>query len=373
MIKQKKRIPLFKVFVPKEAEKNVKNTLYSGFLAEGKKVNAFSRKISKYLKNPHVVLTNSCTMAITMAYKIAGVGPNTEVITTPLTCIAGNIPIVSLGAKPIWADICRKTGMVTAENIRPLITKKTRAIYILHKEGSPANLDEIYALKRYNNKIRIVEDAAHAFGAKKNNKKIGSFGDFICFSFQAIKHITTGDGGALLCGNKKDYIKAKKLKWFGIDRDNREGRNVWKEDIPEWGFKGNMNDIAASIGLSQMKYIDWILDKFHQNGRRYDEAFRKTKGIKILERNPNDFQTYWGYTILVKNRDKLIKALNRCNIESGQIHARNDKYSMFKSNKKLQLPNTDWFDKSEIAIPCGWWVSKKTQNFIIEKVKEAVS
>ena len=167
MIKQKKRIPLFKVFVPKEAEKNVKNTLYSGFLAEGKKVNAFSRKISKYLKNPHVVLTNSCTMAITMAYKIAGVGPNTEVITTPLTCIAGNIPIVSLGAKPIWADICRKTGMVTAENIRPLITKKTRAIYILHKEGSPANLDDIYALKRYNNKIRIVEDAAHAFGAKK--------------------------------------------------------------------------------------------------------------------------------------------------------------------------------------------------------------
>ena len=103
------------------------------------------------------------------------------------------------------------------------------------------------------------------------------------------------------------------------------------------------------------------------------KRLEKPKELKNFERNPNDFQTYWGYTILVKNRDKLIKALNRCNIESGQIHARNDKYSMFKSNKKLQLPNTDWFDKSEIAIPCGWWVSKQTQNFIIEKVKEAVS
>ena len=168
MIKKKKKIPLFKVFIPKEAEQNVKNTLFSGFLSEGKNVHAFSTKISKYIKNPNVVLTNSCTMAITMAYKIAGVGPDTEVITTPLTCIAGNIPILSLGAKPIWADICRKTGMVTAENIKPLINKKTRAIYILHKEGSPANLEDIYDLKKYNKKIRIIEDAAHAFGAKKN-------------------------------------------------------------------------------------------------------------------------------------------------------------------------------------------------------------
>ena len=373
MNKRKKKIPLFKVFIPKDAEQKLKNTLSSGFLAEGKKVQIFAKKISKYIKNPNVVLTNSCTMAITMAYKIAGVGPNTEVITTPLTCIAGNIPILSLGAKPVWADVCKKTGMVTAESIKPLINKKTRAIYVLHKEGSPANLDEIYALKKYNKKIRIIEDAAHAFGAEKNKKKIGSFGDFICFSFQAIKHITTGDGGALVCGNREDYFKAKKLKWFGIDRDNREGRDVWNEDIPEWGFKGNMNDIAASIGVSQMNHIDWILNKFHQNGRRYDEAFKKIKGVQTLERDPKDFQTYWGYTILVKNRVKLKKVLNKFNIESGQIHTRNDKYSMFNSKKKSDLPNTDWFDKSEIAIPCGWWVSKEAQNYIIEKVKEALS
>ena len=141
-----------------------------------------------------------------------------------------------LGAKPVWADVDRRTGMLTADKIEPLINSNTRAIYILHKEGAPAEVEEIYSLAKSHN-IRVIEDAAHAFGAKRKDKRIGSFGDFVCFSFQAIKHITTGDGGALLCGNEDDFIRAKKLKWFGIDRDARIGRDVWREDIDDWGFK----------------------------------------------------------------------------------------------------------------------------------------
>ena len=366
-----KKIPLFKTFMPLEAKNLINKTLYSGYLAEGKIAEKFRLKISKFIGNNNCVLTNSCTTAITIAMKISGVGPGTEVITTPLTCIAGNQPILTLGATPVWADVSRETGMLTCETIEPLITRKTRAIYVLHKEGSPAKIEDIYKLKKKYKNLKIIEDAAHAFGAKRKKKKIGSFGDFVCFSFQAIKHITTGDGGAIFCSNKKDYQIARKLKWFGVDRDERNNRDVWREDIAEWGFKGNINDIASSIGLSQIKYINWILERCYKNGKRYDEKFENIEGIKTLVRDKSDYQTFWGYTILVENRKKVSDYLTKNGIQNGQIHVRNDLYSMFKTKKNL--PNVDWFDKRELAIPTGWWIDKKTQNYIIKKVIEAVS
>ena len=356
--------------MPNEAKKLVNKTLYSGYLAEGEMAEKFRLKISKFIGNENCVLTNSCTTAITIAMRIAGVGPGAEVITTPLTCIAGNQPILMLGAVPVWADVSRETGMITSETIEPLITENTKAVYILHKEGSPAEVEKIYKLKNKYKNIKIIEDAAHAFGAKRRGKKIGSFGDFVCFSFQAIKHITTGDGGAIFCSNKKDFKLAKKLKWFGVDRDDRSGRDVWRQDIKEWGFKGNINDIASSIGLSQMKHINWILKRCYENGRRYDKKFKNIKGIKTLLRDELDYQTFWGYTILVENRKKVSDFLTKSGIQNGQIHVRNDIYSMFK--QKNNLSNVNWFDQRELAIPTGWWVDRDTQDFIIEKVKEAV-
>lgn len=363
-------IPLFKVFMPPEACEIVTETLSSGFIAEGEKVKQFALAISKFIGNPRVVPVNSCTTALTIAFKLSGVGPGTEVISTPLTCVAGNEPIRMLGATPVWADIDRATGMLTAETIEPLITSRTRAIYILHKEGAPAEIENIYKLAKSRG-LRVVEDAAHAFGAKRRGDRIGSIGDFVCFSFQAIKHITTGDGGALLCGNDEDYRLAKKAKWFGIDRDAREGRDVWHEDINDWGFKGNMNDIAGSLGISQMKYIDWILDQFHNNGKRYDEALSQISGAHVLRRDPLDYQTYWGYTFLVENRTEVIRALNEVGVAASQIHVRNDTYSMFGAERR-SLPNTDWFDAREVAIPCGWWVGPDEQDKILNVLRKVI-
>jgi perosamine synthetase len=363
-------IPLFKVFMPPETSAMVAETLSSGFLAEGGKVKSFAAAIAKFIGNPRVVPVSSCTMALTIAYKIAGVVPGSEVISTPLTCVAGNEPICMLGARPVWADIDPETGMVTAETIEPHITTKTKAIYILHKEGSPAEVEKIYALADAHG-LRVIEDAAHAFGAKRRGDHIGAIGDLVCFSFQAIKHITTGDGGALLCRNEDDYQRAKRAKWFGIDRDAREGRDVWREDINDWGFKGNMNDLAGTLGLAQMAHVDWILDSFHQNGRRYDELLKDLPGVRLLRRDPLDYQTYWGYSILVENRSSVLAAFAEAGIGASQIHVRNDHYSMFKSDKRL-LPNTDWFDARELSIPCGWWVGQDEQARIIDVLKKAV-
>jgi perosamine synthetase len=369
-ISNSNRVPLFKVFMPPEALELVTSTLKSGFIAEGEKVKEFSKEICNFIGNPRVVPVNSCTTALTIAFKLSGVGPGTEVISTPLTCVAGNEPIRMLGGRPVWADVDRATGMLTAKTIEPLISDKTRAIYILHKEGAPAEIEDIYELAKFY-KLRVVEDAAHAFGAKRRSNRIGAIGDFICFSFQAIKHITTGDGGALVCGNEEDFLRAKKAKWFGIDRDAREGRDIWREDIVDWGFKGNMNDIAGALGLAQIKHVNWILEQFHQNGRRYDSLLKEIPGIQTLRRDPQDYQTYWGYTFLVERRDAVMTALKEAGFDAAQIHVRNDNYSMFGADRK-NLPNTDWFDARELSIPCGWWINSDDQDKIYEVLRRAV-
>jgi perosamine synthetase len=347
--------PLFKVFMPDSVKNAVGSVLFSGYIGEGQKVKELQKLVSEYIGNPRTLLVNSGTSALTLAYRISGVRPGTEVITTPLTCVATNTPILDLGGKPVWVDSDPNTGMVDPNDLQKLITSKTKAITILHKEGDPARLEEIIKIAN-NNNIKVIEDCAHAFGAKYKGKKIGNHGDFACFSFQAIKHITTGDGGALMCKNNDDYSEAKKYKWFGVDREKTSEVNAWLQDVPDWGYKMNMNDISATIGIECMNHIDQIITSFHDNGEKYKNLLNNIPGLKQVTRSSDDYSTYWAYCILVENRDKLIEKLEREGIASGQIHPRNDVYSMFEESKK-HLPGIDYFSKHEMCLPCGWWVT----------------
>lgn len=364
------RTPLFKVFQPEGVDAALRDTLYSGFIAEGEKTALFTRRIADFVGNPRTVVTNSCTTALSIAFRLAGVAPGTEVISTPLTCIASNEPVLQLGARVVWADVDRCTGMVTAETIAPLITPLTKAILVLHKEGDPARLSEILDLA-HRHGVKVVEDAAHTFGARYRGQRIGSHGDFACFSFQAIKHITTGDGGALTCGSDADYLRARRLKWFGVDRETRPpGTTVLNEvdDIPEWGFKGNMNDIAATIGLEQMKHVDRVLEAFHGNGMAYSELLAGTPGVRVLPRSPEDYGTYWAYCLLADNRDGLIRKLAEHGVAAGQIHQRNDHYAMFRESRR-ELPAVDFFDTRELCLPCGWWVTADERERIADVIR----
>lgn len=352
------RTPLFKVFQPEGVDAALRETLYSGFIAEGEKTAAFTRLVGTFIDNPRTVAVNSCTTALSIAFRLAGVGPGDEVISTSLTCIASNEPILQLGARVVWADVDPATGMITAQTIAPLITPKTKAILVLHKEGDPARLAEILELA-HRHGIKVVEDAAHTFGARYNGRRIGSRGDFACFSFQAIKHITTGDGGALACGSEQDYLRARRLKWFGVDRESRPpGKTVLNEvaDIAEWGFKGNMNDIAATIGIEQMKHADRILEAFHANGLAYSELLAGVPGVTLIRRSKDDYGIYWAYCLLAERRADLIRKLAEHGISAGQIHERNDTYSMFRDSRR-DLPGVVHFDARELCLPCGWWVS----------------
>lgn len=363
-------MPLFKVFMPKNAGKVVLNTLSSGYLAEGTKVKEFTAKIAEFIGNPHVVLVSSGTMALTVAYELAGIVRGDEVISTPLTCIATNTPLLQLGAKIVWADCEPKTGMIDPEKLEKIITKKTKAIVVLHKDGDLAKMNEILKIARKHN-LKVIEDAAHTFGAKYKGKMIGNIGDYTCFSFQAIKHLTTADGGAVVVKNEEDYKKARKLKWFGLDKEEtHKHKNIWMDDVNVTGYKGNMNDLSASIGLAQIKYTKRIVEKFHKNGELYNKLLKGTKGIEPIERDSNNYPVYWVYTLLLENRDKVMEALEKEGIASSIVHPRNDVYSIFKKFKR-NLPGVDYYASHELSLPCGWWVSQKDIQKIVNVIKRS--
>ncbi len=363
-----KSIPLFKIFMPESTVDSLKETIMSGYLAEGDKSKEFTSLVQNFIGNPFLTTVNSCTMALNIAYRLSGVVDGSEVITTPLTSIASNVPVISLGGKVVWADVEKDTGMIDPNLIEGLVTERTKAVLVLHKDGDLAKINEITEIcKKY--RIKVIEDSAHAFGAKYKGVKIGNTADYSCFSFQAIKHITCADGGALSCANEADYKIAKKLKWFGSDKTTKGDSNPWLKDIDVLGYKGDLNNVMATIGISQMEYVDEIISKYNKNGNYYNKLLSDIPGLNILTRIEDCYSVYWAYTVLVEERDALIRKLNEKGILSMQIHPRNDKWTIFKDSKK-ELPGVDYFNERELSLPCGWWVDKSDIEWISSIIKE---
>lgn len=373
------KYPLFKVHIDSEhALDLIKTVLDSGYINEGEQVTEFQEQVKKYLKVENLVLLNSCTSALTVALKLCGLGPGDEVITTAMTCVATNTPIVNLGAKIIWADIDSNTGSISPEDIKRKISPKTKAILYVNWGGTPAQIEEIYEIASQF-KILVVQDAAHAFAATWKGKPISDFADFTCFSFQAIKHLSTGDGGALVVKDSERFKLARKLKWFGYDRDEAKDEKGewrgqrWSADIKpgEVGYKFNMNNIAAAIGISQMKSVDKILSQHRTNAAVYRKVFSNSKQIKNLEIPQEANSSYWVYTCLVNSnsnvRDTLLEKLNLEGIGAGLVHLPNDIYSAF-NEFSIELPETRYFEEHQISLPCGWWISEKESEEIATRV-----
>jgi perosamine synthetase len=363
------KYPMFKVHMPvDDALNKIESVLRSGFVNEGIEVTQFQDALKDYLHVSNLVLMNSCTSALTVAYKIAGVGPGTEVISTAMTCIATNTPIENLGARIVWADVLPESGSIDPKDIEKKITNKTKAIVYVNWAGTPCDLEAIAKLgKKYG--IPVIQDAAHAFGATWDAKPISDYADFTCYSFQAIKHLSSGDGGALVCKKSDDFQLAKKLKWFGYDRDAaKDEKGEWKgqrwsADISagEVGFKFNMNNISAAIGLAQMPYIHGLLNAHRRNAEVYTKAFAKSSWIKLIKIPQKAKSSYWVYTCLTSSsvdRDLLLEKLNAVGVGAGLVHLSNDMYSAFKPYE-ASLPGTRLFGDRQISLPCGWWLTEE--------------
>lgn len=350
-------IPLFKVHIPSSVDGPLLQTLHSGYITQGPKVDEFEGRLSEFLGTKHTVALNSGTSALTLALRLAGVGPGDEVIATPMTCTATNLPILSLGGKIVFADIDPVSGNISAESIEKLITTKTKAIIFVDWGGMPADLDEIVSIARAHD-IKVIEDAAHAFGAEYKGKKVGQIADFTCFSFQAIKHITTGDGGLLTCLDPKDYEQAKVLRWFGIDRSKAGLDSRIDQDIEEYGYKFHMNDLNATIGIVQMDHIDRILKSQRDNAEFYDLTLDK---YFVRQNEGGDRRSaWWLYTLLLpskKDRDDFKKYAEDNGVMVNQVHKRNDEYTVFKDAKHKNLDGVDYFADRMVCIPVHWGLS----------------
>ena len=367
-------IPLFKVFMPKTVKKPLLDTLFSGYIGQGQKVEEFEDLLKGYIGNPRALTLNSATSALHLSMQLANVGFGDEVISTALTCTATNWPILAQGAKIVWADIDPGSGNIDPKSIQKKISEKTKAIVVVDWGGQPVDINSIkkIAYKKESGKkikIPIIEDAAHAFGAIYHNKKVGNLADYTVFSFQAIKHITTVDGGLLLTTDKKSYERGKLLRWYGINRSTKNRDSRIEEDVKEWGYKFHMNDINATIGIEQMKYIDGVLQKHRANAKYYYENLEGVNEITLLYPLPNTVSSNWIFTMKVKKRDKFRIHMQKSGIATSQVHRRNDTHPTVKMFR-TKLPQLDVFEKEMICIPVGWWVTEKNREFIVKTIKK---
>ncbi len=364
---------LFKVHMAQFVGSRLQDVLHSGYIGEGKKVKQFEKAISEYIHCKNVLATNSCTSAITLALRLAGVKQNDYVLTTSMTCLATNEPILSLGAKPIWVDVEEETGNMCSLSLTKQLWKarddfrKVSAILCVHWGGYPCDMHNISRISKEFN-MPVIEDAAHAFGSLIGDDKIGRFSDFTCFSFGAIKSITCGDGGALVVKNSNDYNRGKLMRWFGLSRDFNADMRC-NQDPPEFGYKFHMNDINATIGLANLQDIEGILRHTRANANEYNEAFSNLSRVKILNYIDNFTSSYWLYNLLVEDASDFICYMQNNEVECSKVHARNDKKTIFKESVTDRLLGVDYFDEHHVCIPVGHWLCERDVKHIIKTVK----
>jgi perosamine synthetase len=346
----------------------VNETLISTMVSAGKKAELFEKKLNQKYGYPNPISLNSGTVTMKLALIASNIGEGDEVILPAQTFIATGHVILQCGAKPVFADI-NLDGNISVESIKEKITEKTKAIIPVHWGGYPCDMDEINDLaKKYN--LIVIEDAAHALGAKYKGKNIGTLSDFTSFSFQAIKHLTTGDGGLLTCKKEEDAKLIKRLSWFDIDRENSKTSILGEReyDATNIGFKYHMNDLAATIGLGNLTIIDNKLDYIKKIAKIYKSELSNVKGLKLLNYKSDRESSYWLFPVFVEDRIEFIKKLKSENIPTSVVHLGIDKNTVF-GGKNFDLINQRYFDENQIHIPINDKIFEEDIQKIVKVIK----
>jgi len=343
-------LKLFKPFVSQEAKKLCLKCLNSDQLAEGLITKQFEDEFAKKFNLKNVLALNSGSSALELAYELAGISKDDEVITPVLTCTATNIPLIRRGCKIVFADVDYSLN-INIEDVKRKITNKTKAVVFVHFGGNNRGLKEIQQICQ-ERKIICIEDAAQSVGSDYWGSS-----DFACVSTQAIKTLTSGDGGFLICKSDDSYKRAKKLRWFGYDREEKQ--RLGDTDLVDAGYKYHMNNITAAIGLGNLHQIDRVID----HRKRLGDIYR-SYGL---------FASIWlagGFTDdYVGLKTKMLDA----GYEIGQHHYRNDKYTIFGGKQEFKI--MDEIDNRYFFVPLHHDVKEKdahiigklTQNYICQK------
>ena len=346
------KINFFNTYISPTAFDSVLRVLQTGFLSEGKIVAEFEAGLSKKAGIINPVALNSGTAALHLALVVAGIGEGDEVIIPAQTFIATGLAVLMTGATPVFADIQYETGNICPVDVEKKISCRTKAIMPVHWGGYPCDMDELQVIAT-NNNLLLIEDAAHAIGATYKNHSIGSIGDMSCFSFQAIKHLTTGDGGALGCKSLQHYKKAMALRWFGIDRqDSVVGLLGEREyNLKEIGYKYHLNNYAAALGLANLELLQKNLERRREIAATYTSELKNVAGITFFNDKKDRESAFWLYGFHVENRDAFVNKMNLSEIPVSVVHCGIHKNIVFNHSSKKKLRGQARFNETQINIP----------------------
>ena len=363
-------IPLFTTFIHPTAQQRVAGVLASTFLSEGKLVKEFEGRLSAELGLVHPAALNSGTSALHLALEVAGVGAGDEVILAPQTFIASALTIVQVGAKPVFADIQYETGNIDPADIEHRITPRTKAIMAVHWGGYPCDMAEIQAIADRHGLV-VIEDAAHAPGATYRGQAVGAISDYTCFSFQAIKHLTTGDGGALCARAPEQAREVFRRRWFGIDRAHSPVSELGEReyDLTDVGYKYHLSDYAAALGLANLEGFAERMARRRALVQQYREGLRQVPGLTHFTHQTDRESAHWLFGFHVEKRLSFIRALRAKGIAASVVHDGIDHNTLFGS-KRPELTNQRRFDETQIHVPLHDGLTAEQIAYIIQTINE---
>ena len=380
-----KTIPFGLPSIDKEEINAVKRVIESKWIGSGPVTQDFENKFTKYKKSKYSLSVNSCTAGLHLSLIVLGVKHGDEVITTPLTFCSTINSILLVGAKPVLVDIDKKTFNFDENKIEEKITKKTKALIVVHYAGLPCNMYPILKIAKKHN-LKIIEDCAHAIESKYYKKNVGNFGETGCHSFYATKNLTTGEGGMITTNSKKLSARLNIMRLHGISKDawkrylpeNTKGKGKFEHyDVKEIGHKYNMTDLSAAMGLVQLKKLEknWKLRK-----KIYEYYSKKLKHLPVLLQKIDSYKVkhaYHLFTLVIDNkktkrtRDKLIAFLKKEKITTGVNYRSVTDMTLYKKilgwNEKT-CKNSNYVGRNTISLPIYPTLKKNEMKYICKKV-----
>jgi len=342
------------------------------FLGMGNEVNLFEKKLKEYIGR-EVICVSSGTAALHLACQAIGLKKGDEVLVQSVTYISSFQAISATGARPVACEVDPKSFTIDLTDAYRKISKRTKAIMPVHYAGGVGNLNLIYEFAKKNN-LRVIEDAAHAFGTIYKNRKIGSIGDIVCFSFDGIKNITAGEGGAILSEDTKliNYVKDARL--LGVKKDTKKryvGKRSWNPEVNNQGWRYHMSNINAAIGIEQLKRIKQIEKKRKMLATYYDKLIANVEGVDFLNQDYKNVLPHI-YPIIfssLKLKKKSVSLLMKKKIETGLHYKPNHLHKFYKSKNKL--PVSEDIIKRIISLPLHLDLNKKDIDIICDVLKKA--
>lgn len=356
---QKSFLPFSRPSLSSEAVEEVVRCLYSGQITTGPKVKEFEKLLCEYIGVPYVITFSSATAGLHAALFALDLQPGDEIITTPMTFVATINMIIQAGGKPVFADINSDNYNIDIDQIEALITTKTKAILPVHFAGYPVDLDQVYFIaKKYS--IRVIEDCAHAIGSEYKKQKIGSFGDIQVFSFHANKNITTGEGGCICVRDLQLAKRLQKLRFHGIDREawnrfNKGGSQIY--DLEEPGFKYNMMDIQAALGIHQIKQLNYFINRRKHLAFNYLKYFQNWPELQLPSFKDYEHKHAWHlFNILIRSfdRNEFILRMQELNIGIGLHYQPVHLFKYYRKKfgfKNGDFPISEKVGKSIVSLP----------------------